>query len=107
MCATMVTWQAVAPLPTTQERLEALEPTFTPAPIAVREREGAKQILAVDPRSAAPTCSWASPIHLGSKERKGEAIAEFRQALDRTPRLVQVRFFLRTFTSAWGARQGA
>jgi tetratricopeptide (TPR) repeat protein len=30
----------------------------------------------------------------GSKELKGEAIGEFRQALDLDPRLVQVRFFL-------------
>ena len=54
-----------------------------------------KQILALDPRSAdAHMLLGIAYSTWGSKELKGEAIGEFRQALDLNPRLVQVRFFL-------------
>jgi tetratricopeptide (TPR) repeat protein len=54
-----------------------------------------KEILAIDPRSAeAHVLLGVAYSTLGTKDLKGEAIAEFRQALDLDPGLVPVRFYL-------------
>ena len=54
-----------------------------------------KQILALDPRSAdAHMLLGIAYSTWGSRELKGEAIGEFRQALDLNPRLAEVRFYL-------------
>ena len=96
VCAAGVAWQAAAPLATIQERLDRVKAELYSRTDRLNENvKELKQILALDPRSAdghlllgIAYSTW------GSKELKGEAVGEFRQALDLNPRLVQVRFFL-------------
>lgn len=95
VCAGLIAWQAAAP-PSIQERLDRVKGDLYSRTDRLDENvKELKEILAIDPRSAdghmllgIAYSTW------GSKELKGEAIGEFRQALDSNPRLVQVRFFL-------------
>jgi tetratricopeptide (TPR) repeat protein len=96
MCAAIVAWQAAAPQVPIQERLERVRADLYSRTDRLDENvKELKQILALDPRSAdAHMLLGIAYSTWGSKELKGEAIGEFRQALDLNPRLVQVRFFL-------------
>jgi tetratricopeptide (TPR) repeat protein len=96
VCAAIVAWQAVTPPAPIQERLERVRAELYSRTDRLDENvKELKQILALDPRSAdAHMLLGIAYSTWGSKELKGEAIAEFRQALDLNPRLVQVRFFL-------------
>src|SRR6185503_11823090 len=95
VCAALGACQAAAP-PPIQERLDRVKADLYSRTDRLDENvKELKQILALDPRSAdghmllgIAYSTW------GSKELKGEAIGEFRQALDLNPRLVQIRFFL-------------
>jgi tetratricopeptide (TPR) repeat protein len=93
--AALLAWQAAAP-PPIQERLDRVKADLYSRTDRLDENvKELKQILAVDPRSAdAHMLLGIAYSTWGSKELKGEAIGEFRQALDLNPRLVQVRFFL-------------
>jgi Tfp pilus assembly protein PilF len=95
VCAALVAWQAAAP-PPMQERLDRVRADLYSRTDRLEENvKELKQILALDPRSAdAHMLLGIAYSTWGSKELKGEAIGEFRQALDLNPRLVQVRFFL-------------
>lgn len=92
----IVAWQAAVPPAPIQERLDRVKAELYSRTDRLDENvKELKQVLALDPRSAdghmllgIAYSSW------GSRELKGEAIGEFRQALDLDPRLVQVRFFL-------------
>jgi tetratricopeptide (TPR) repeat protein len=54
-----------------------------------------KEVLAIEPRSAeAHTLLGIAYSTIGTRDLKGEAIAEFRQALDLQPALVPVHFYL-------------
>src|SRR6187431_2548318 len=94
--AALVAWQAATPPPPIQVRLERVKADLYSRTDRLDENvKELKQILAVDPRSAdAHMLLGIAYSTWGSKELKGEAIGEFRQALDLNPRLVQVRFFL-------------
>lgn len=96
MFAALVAWQAAAPPVAIQERLDRVKADLYSRTDRLDENvKELKQILALDPRS--PDAHMLLGIAYstwGSKELKGEAIGEFRQALDLNPRLVQVRFFL-------------
>lgn len=94
-CAALVAWQAAAP-PPLQERLDRVKADLYSRTDRLDENvKELKQILALDPRSAdAHMLLGIAYSTWGAKELKGEAIGEFRQALDLNPRLVQVRFFL-------------
>jgi len=96
VCAALVAWQAAAPQATIQERLDRIKADLYSRTDRLDENvKELKQILALDPRSAdAHMLLGIAYSTWGSKELKGEAIGEFRQALDLNPRLVQVRFFL-------------
>src|SRR5687767_13913969 len=95
-CAAIVAWQAAAPAATIQERIERVRADLYSRTDRLDENvKELKEILALDPRSAdAHMLLGIAYSTWGSKELKGEAIGEFRQALDLNPRLVQVRFFL-------------
>ena len=96
VCALIVAWQAAAPPAPIQERLERVKAELYSRTDRLDENvKELKQILALDPRSAdAHMLLGIAYSTWGSKELKGEAIGEFRQALDLNPRLVEVRFFL-------------
>lgn len=96
VCAAIVVWQAAVPQPTIQERIERVRADLYSRTDRLDENvRELKQILAIDPRSAdAHMLLGIAYSTWGSKELMGEAIGEFRQALDLNPRLVQVRFFL-------------
>ena len=95
-CAAMVAWQAAAPPATIQERIDRVRADLYSRTDRLDEKvQELKQILAMDPRSPdAHLLLGIAYSTWGSKELKGEAIGEFRQALDLNPQLVQVRFFL-------------
>jgi tetratricopeptide (TPR) repeat protein len=94
--AALLASQAAAPQATIQERLDRVKADLYSRTDRLDENvKELKQILALDPRSAdAHMLLGIAYSTWGSKELKGEAIGEFRQALDLNPRLVQVRFFL-------------
>ncbi len=96
VCAALIGWQAAAPQAPIQERLARVKADLYSRTDRLDENvKELKQILAVDPRSAdAHMLLGIAYSTWGSKEVKGEAIGEFRQALDLNPRLVEVRFFL-------------
>jgi tetratricopeptide (TPR) repeat protein len=93
--AALVTWQAVAP-PPLKERLERVKADlFSRAEHLPEDVRELKAILALDPRSAeAHVLLGIAYSTGGSKDLKGEAIGEFRQALDLDPRQVPVHFYL-------------
>lgn len=96
VCLAVAAWQAAAPPATIQERIDRVRADLYSRTDRLDENvKELKQILALDPRSAdAHMLLGIAYSTWGSKELKGEAIGEFRQALDLNPRLVQVRFFL-------------
>src|SRR5688572_31857508 len=96
VCLAVAAWQtATSPAPI-QERIERVRGELYSRTDRLAENvTELKQILALDPRSAdAHMLLGIAYSTWGSKELKGEAIAEFRQALDLNPSLVQIRFFL-------------
>lgn len=96
VCVVFVAWQVAAPPPAIQERIASVKADLYSRTDRLEENiRELKQILATDPRSAdAHLLLGIAYSTWGSKELKGEAIAEFRQALDINPGLVQGRFFL-------------
>src|SRR5215211_2362536 len=82
--------------PPIQERLDrARADLFSRTDRVKEDVDELKQILALDPRSAEGHMLLGIAYStLGTKELKGEAVGEFRQALDLNPGLVQVRFYL-------------
>jgi tetratricopeptide (TPR) repeat protein len=94
-CAALVVSQAATP-PPIQERLDRVKADLYSRTDRLAENvKELKEILALDPRSAdAHMLLGIAYSTWGSSDLKGEAIGEFRQALDLNPRLVQVRFFL-------------
>jgi protein O-GlcNAc transferase len=107
-CAALVAWQAAAP-PPIQERLDRVKADLYSRTDRLQDNvTELKQILALDPRSAdAHMLLGIAYSTWGSKELKGEAIGEFRQALDLNPRLIQVRFFLAHLYLGLGRAQRA
>ncbi len=95
-CVAITASQVTAPPPAIQERLDRVSADlFSRAEHVKDDVRELKEILAVDPRSAeAHTLLGIAYSTLGSRDLKGEAVAEFRQALERDPTLVQVRFYL-------------
>jgi tetratricopeptide (TPR) repeat protein len=95
-CVAIAASQVTAPPPAIQERLDRVSADlFSRAEHVKDDVRELKEILAVDPRSAeAHTLLGIAYSTLGSRDLKGEAVAEFRQALERDPTLVQVRFYL-------------
>src|SRR5258705_1422192 len=89
VCAALVAWQTAAP-PAIQERLDRVRADLFSRTDRVSENvRELKQILALDPRSAdGHMLLGIAYSTLGSKELKGEAIGEFRQALDLDPPLL-------------------
>jgi predicted Zn-dependent protease len=96
VCLSLAAWQAAAPPAPIQERIERVRADLYSRTDRLDENvKELKQILALEPRSAdAHMLLGIAYSTWGSKELKGEAIGEFRQALDLNPRLVQIRFFL-------------
>src|SRR5688500_12006350 len=96
VCLSLAAWQAAAPAATIQERIERVRADLYSRTDRLDENvKELKRILALDPRSAdAHMLLGIAYSTWGSKELKGEAIGEFRQALDLNPRLFQIRFFL-------------
>ena len=96
VCLAVAVWQTAASPAPIQERIERVRAELYSRTDRLAENvTELKQILALDPRSAdAHMLLGIAYSTWGSKELKGEAIGEFRQALDLNPRLVQVRFFL-------------
>jgi len=87
--------QATAP-PPLQERLDRVRADlFSRAERVTDDVRELKDILALDPRSAeAHVLLGVAYSTLGTQDLKGEAVAEFRQALELNPGLVPVRFYL-------------
>jgi tetratricopeptide (TPR) repeat protein len=96
VCAAIAVSQVAAPPAAIQERLDrARADLFSRAERVNEDVRELKEVLALDPRSAeAHLLLGVAYSTLGSRELKGEAIAEFRQALDLNPGLVPVRFYL-------------
>jgi tetratricopeptide (TPR) repeat protein len=95
VCALITAAQVTAP-PPIQERLDRVRTDlFSRAERLTEDVRELKAILALDPRSAeAHLLLGVAYSTQGAKDLKGEAIGEFRQALDIDPGLVTVRFFL-------------
>jgi tetratricopeptide (TPR) repeat protein len=95
LCAAIAA-QVTAPPAAIQERLDRVRADlFSRAERVNEDVRELKQILAIDSRSAeAHLLLGVAYSTLGSRELKGEAVAEFRQALDLNPGLVPVRFYL-------------
>jgi tetratricopeptide (TPR) repeat protein len=88
--------QVTAPPAAIQERLDrARADLFSRAEHVNEDVRELKEVLALDPRSAeGHLLLGVAYSTLGSRDLKGEAIGEFRQALDLDPSLVPVRFYL-------------
>ena len=95
VCAAIAAWQA-APAPPIQERLDRVKADLFSRTDRVQEHvRELQEILAREPRSAdAHMLLGIAYATLGTRDLKGEAIGELRQALDLNPRLVEVRFYL-------------
>jgi tetratricopeptide (TPR) repeat protein len=95
VCATITAFQTAAP-PPIQQRLDRVRADlFARAEHLPEDVRELKAILALDPRSAeAHVLLGIAYSTGGSKDLKGEAIGEFRQALDLDPRQVPVHFYL-------------
>src|SRR5258708_14740163 len=92
-------WQAAAPpaaIPAINDKLNrARTDLFSRAERLCEDLRASKGVLARDPRSAeAHELLGIAYSTQGSKDLKGEAIGEFRQALDLDPALVPVHFYL-------------
>src|SRR5260221_5356693 len=99
VCTAFAAWQAAAPpaaIPAINDKLNrARTDLFSRAERLSEDVRELKAILALDPRSAeAHVLLGIAYSTGGSKDLKGEAIGEFRQALDLDPALVPVHFYL-------------
>ncbi len=96
VCMAIALSQATAPPAAIQERLDrARADLFSRAEHVSEDVRELKEVLALNPRSAeAHLLLGVAYSTLGSKDLKGEAVGEFRQALDIDPGLVAVRFYL-------------
>ncbi len=96
VCTAIVAWQVAAAPPPIQQRLDRVRADlFSTAEHLAEDVLDLKAILAIDPRLAeAHVLLGIAYSTQGSKDLKGEAIGEFRQALDLDPGLVSVRFYL-------------
>ena len=96
LCAAFAAWQAAAPPPPINVRLERVRADlFSRAERLPEDVHELKAVLALDPRSAeAHVLLGIAYSTGGSKDLKGEAIGEFRQALEIDPGLVPVHFYL-------------
>lgn len=100
MRTTLALWLVSALLPgpqaTTQERLDRVRADLFSRTDRVSDNvRELKEVLAIDPRSAdAHMLLGIAYATLGTRDLKGEAIGELRQALDLNPGLVEVRFYL-------------
>src|SRR6266516_841275 len=94
-CARITAFQAAAP-PPIQQRLDRVRADlFSRAEHLPEDVRELKAILAIDPRSPeAHVLLGIAYSTQGAKDLKGEAIGEFRQALDLDPSLAPVRFYL-------------
>jgi tetratricopeptide (TPR) repeat protein len=94
VCAAIVALQA--PAPPIQERLDRVRADlFSRAEHLTDDVRELKEVLAIDPRSAdAHVLLGIAYSAQGDRDLKGEAIGEFRQALDLDPGVVPVRFYL-------------
>jgi tetratricopeptide (TPR) repeat protein len=105
ICAAIAAWQVAAtqaptppipPIPPINDRLERVRgDLFSRAEHLDEDIKELKGVLALDPQSAeAHVLLGIAYSTQGSKDFKGEAIGEFRQALDLDPSLVPVHFYL-------------
>jgi tetratricopeptide (TPR) repeat protein len=96
VCAAIAASQVTAPPAAIQERLDRVRADlFSRAEHLPEDVRELKAVLALDPRAAeAHVLLGIAYSTQGSKDLKGEAIGEFRQALDLDPGLVPVRFYL-------------
>jgi tetratricopeptide (TPR) repeat protein len=94
--AALAAWQAAATPVPIQQRLDRVRADlFSRAEHLPEDVRELKAILAIDPRSAdAHVLLGIAYSTGGSKDLKGEAIGEFRQAQDLDPRQVPVHFYL-------------
>lgn len=95
VCAAIAAGQVTA-APPVQERLDRVRADlFSRAERLAEDVRELKAVLALDPRLAdAHVLLGIAYSTQGSNDLKGEAIGEFRQALDLDPGLVPVRFYL-------------
>jgi tetratricopeptide (TPR) repeat protein len=95
-CTALAAWQVAATPGPIQQRLDRVRADlFSRAEHLPEDVRELKAILAIDPRAAeAHVLLGIAYSTQGSKDLKGEAIGEFRQALDLDPGLVPVRFYL-------------
>jgi tetratricopeptide (TPR) repeat protein len=96
VCTAIAAWQVAATPQAILERLGRVRADlFSRAEHLTEDVRELKAILALDPRSAeGHVLLGIAYSTLGSKDLKGEAIGEFRQALDLDPGLVPARFYL-------------
>ena len=99
VCTAIAAWQVaapIAPIAPINVRLERVRADlFSRADHLTDDVRELKAVLALDPRSAEGHLLLGVAYSTqGSKDLKGEAIGEFRQALDLDPSLVPVRFYL-------------
>src|SRR6185369_7357838 len=89
VCAVITASQVTTP-PPIQERLDRVRADlFSRAERVTDDVRELKEILALDPRSAeAHVLLGVAYSTLGTRDLKGEAVAEFRQALELNPGLV-------------------
>jgi tetratricopeptide (TPR) repeat protein len=94
--AALAAYQAAAAPAAIQERLDRVRADlFSRAEHLTEDVRELKAVLALDPRSAeGHLLLGVAYSTLGSRDLKGEAVGEFRQALDLDPGLVAVRFYL-------------
>src|SRR5206468_290528 len=90
ICAAITAWQAVAASPAIQDRLDRVRADlFSRAEHVNEDVRELKEVLAIDPRSAeGHLLLGVAYSTLATRDLKGEAIAEFRQALELDPGLV-------------------
>jgi tetratricopeptide (TPR) repeat protein len=96
VCTAIAVWQVAAVPAPIQERLDRVRADlFSKAEHLPEDVRELKAVLALDPRLAeAHVLLGIAYSTEGSRDFKGEAVGEFRQALDLDPGLVPVRFYL-------------
>ena len=95
-CTAFAAWQVAAPIPSINDRLDRVKADlFSRAEQLADDVKELKAVLALDPRSAeGHVLLGIAYSTLGTRDLKGEAIGEFRQALDLDPALAPARFYL-------------
>jgi tetratricopeptide (TPR) repeat protein len=96
VCTAIAAWQVATTPAAIQERLDRLRADlFSRAEHLTDDVRELKEVLALNPRLAEGHVLLGIAYSTqGSKDLKGEAIGEFRQALDLDPTLVPVHFYL-------------